>query len=282
VVLAGAFAGLASASPSTDTTNVKFTGLNPTKTVLSAKSIAANASLPVIVAGGSTTVPTGTTTVRLQVTVKGSKAGTLTFYPTGNPGGSSGYFLAWTAGGSASGQILENVGQKDEVTFGNTSSGAAIVTAVITGYSSGVTAADVSPAGAQLGQVLMADGLANGVNWESITSNVISGDGGTAGQVLTNTGTGSAWQDVHNLPNYQWIRSTPDNLPANSEAFGTVTCPLGTDVLSGGAQAPFSGLGVDINSSYPLPDLSGWAVMMNNSTATARTFQVYAVCATVS
>ena len=42
--------------------------------------------------------PTNATTVRLTVTAKGTKGGTLSFYPAGNPAGASGDTLDYPVG----------------------------------------------------------------------------------------------------------------------------------------------------------------------------------------
>ena len=249
---AGLTAASATPSPHVTTTGVQFVALNPPVTVLNNKAIALNKSFSVIVIGGKTTVPTNATTVQLSVTAGGTAAGIVNIFPAGNPSGGSGQFMQWAAGSSQTQTIVENVGTRDELTFAD-NTGAAKVTAVITGYSTQVADGDISPAD------------------------------GTAGQVLTNTGTGVEWQSVgHFLGAYQWVGSDPIANPPGTQTRGTVTCPAGTSVLSGGAVGSDGVPGQEINSSSPQPDLSGWIVDMDNTTATAHQFQVYAVCADVT
>jgi hypothetical protein len=157
--------GVAGATPTTSTTDVTFVPVTPTHVLFSGKSIAANKSFSAVVIGGATTAPTNATTVQVKVSAKGAAGGVLNFYPAGNVGGGSGQFLSYPSGnGTVSETIEENVGLKDELTFANTGSGSATVTATLLGYSTQVTAGDMSPTG------------------------------GTAGQVLTNTGVGAVWQ----------------------------------------------------------------------------------------
>jgi hypothetical protein len=131
--------------------------------VLSA-TFAANKTDSVVVIGSSTTVPSDATTVQLNVAAKGTKGGVIAVYPAGNPAGGSGQSLAYAAGSVlASTTVEENAGQAGELTFANSGVASATVTASVTGYSTQVTAGDI-----------------NGV-------------GGTAGQALTNTGSGAAW-----------------------------------------------------------------------------------------
>jgi hypothetical protein len=133
--------------------------------VLNNALVLAHGSISPAVIGGGTTVPTDATTVRMTVSVKGSAPGNLTIYPAGNPSGGSGDTVAWaSAFKTGTGQAIEHVGASNEVTFINNSSQPVSITVTITGYSTQVTAKD------------------------------ISGAGGTDGQVLTNTGAGTQWQ----------------------------------------------------------------------------------------
>jgi hypothetical protein len=157
--------GITGAVATSGTTNVAITPLNPTKTITSAHSITAGTTYAFVAAGGSSTVPSNARVVRLAVTVKGTKAGTLSFYPAGDPGSASPTTLSWAAGGSNAGNVNVNVGQLDKVTLTHTSAAAATVGVQITGFSTQVTSA------------------------------AINGSGGTAGQVLTNNGDGTtAWK----------------------------------------------------------------------------------------
>jgi hypothetical protein len=112
----------------------------------------------------------------VKVSAKGAAGGVLNFYPAGNVGGGSGQFLSYPSGnGTVSETIEENVGLKNELTFANVGSGSVSVTATLLGYSTQVTAGDMSPTG------------------------------GTAGQVLTNTGTGAEWQTHTHAYSYSLV-----------------------------------------------------------------------------
>jgi len=77
--------------------------------------------------------------------------------------------------------------------------------------------------------------------------------------------------------------------PARTQSSGSVQCPPGTQVFSGGANGSGRGLGHQvINSSYPTKSGSGasaaygWTARMNNYTHHADlSFTVYAVCGSV-
>jgi hypothetical protein len=202
---AGGGVAVAIAAPqlhAASTTDVPFVPMNPPFKLFTNKSFAANAKFSAVVIGGSTRVPTNATTVELDVTATGSTAGSMTFYPAGFPGGASGESLSWSAGGSDTETIEENVGTANELTFANGST-AATATATIIGYSTKVTDGDIAPA----------DGI--------------------AGEVLTNTGGGAAWQD---LPTRTVYTSTqPGAVAINSSTYtniDTVTVPAGTYVVS--------------------------------------------------
>lgn len=161
---AGLLAGVSGASsPSVD---VSFTPLTPPKKVLSNASIGANSTRLVTVSGGSTTVPTNATTLEIMIAVRGTKAGTLSFYPAGDPGGSTGQTVSWPAGGNNTATITIDVGQKNQIAIKNTSLGSAVTTATITGYSTEVEVDDISGIGGTAGQVLTNDG-AGGVTWQA-------------------------------------------------------------------------------------------------------------------
>lgn len=69
------------------------------------------------------------------------------------------------------------------------------------------------------------------------------------------------------------------SLPNNTDEGGTVTCPQGTVVLSGGAYIASFSVKAGINSSYPENDRT-WTADANNFSGASTTFNVYAVCAT--
>lgn len=117
-----------------------------------------------IAIGGATTVPTNATAVKMSVTVKSTAAGVLIVYPTGDqtaPGSQNVFYGA----GTTNVKIQGTVGVKDEITFHNGSLASATVTVTDVGYSTQLTATNIAP------------------------------DGGSPGQVLTNTGGGTAWSN---------------------------------------------------------------------------------------
>ncbi len=155
----------AGAAPTTDTTAVAFVSV-PAKKVMSANSIAPGATESVIVIGGTTTVPSNATTVRLDVTVKGTAAGTITLFPTGNEAGGAGHTVSWVAGATVTETEAENVGMSNKVSVKNSSTKAAVVTLTITGYSTQVTAGDINGSGGSNGEVLTNNG-SGGVEWRT-------------------------------------------------------------------------------------------------------------------
>jgi hypothetical protein len=71
-----------------------------------------------------------------------------------------------------------------------------------------------------------------------------------------------------------------------SDTPGSVVCPTGTAAISGGFTT--SGRGVAINESQPTfangatKPATGWNGFIDNFTATARTFTVWAICTPVT
>lgn len=173
--VAVALVASAGAAPTTDTTAVAFVPV-PAKQLWGANSISPGKAESVTVIGGTTTVPSNATTVRLEVTVKGTAAGTLRFYPAGNEAGGAGHTLAWAAGGTATGTTAENVGLQNKVTVFNDSTKAASVTVKVTGYSTQVTAGDINGSGGSAGQVLTNNG-AGGATWASQPENAYRSTG---------------------------------------------------------------------------------------------------------
>jgi len=195
---------MAGAAPTTSTTNVTFINLTIPHKVLSAATIAANKTSSPVVAGGTTTVPTNATTVQLTVSAKGAAGGVLNFYPTGNVSGGSGQSLSYPSGSvTASTTIQENIGQSDELTFANSSTGSAIVTATITGYSTQVTAG------------------------------TINGTGGSPGQVLTNNGATASWGPPGGAA---YSATGSGSLPSGYTLIASVSVPAGSYQVSYNAQ----------------------------------------------
>ncbi|MGN6721434.1 MAG: hypothetical protein ACTHJM_02345 [Marmoricola sp.] len=200
LLVVGMVAGVAGAS-GYGTADVTMVPLSPAYklTSLTGSSIAAGKTLSLTVAGAPTPVPDDATTVQLTVSVVNSNGGQLNIYPAGNPSAPNGY-VPWSGGVKATDSVNVNVGTKNQITIANNSFGTATVTVTETGYSVQVNAADIS--GAQ----------------------------GTAGQVLTNTGTGASWQDAGG-PGFQTSFFGP-NGPITANDFnpallGTYTPPPG-------------------------------------------------------
>ena len=208
VLAVGMLAGVAGASGST--TNVTFVPLSPAKLLLSNTSIASHKSTSPVVIGAATTVPADATTVELTVSAKGATGGTLNFYPALNVAGGSGQTLTYPSGSVlVSTTIQENVGQSGELTFYNGGSGTAVVTAKIIGYSTQVTAGDI-----------------NGV-------------GGSAGQVLTNTGSGAYWAPAGGSAYASTNFNSAINLGTSLSwvTVASITVPAGLYLVSGSAVA---------------------------------------------
>jgi hypothetical protein len=195
----GAMLGVAGAAPTTSTTAVAFVPLTVPHKVLSATIGAHKSSSPVVI-GAATTVPADATTVQLTVTAKGLVGGALGFYPAGNVGGGSGQSLTYPPGSVlVDTTIEENAGQSGEVTIANNGSGSVTVAVTVIGYSTQVTAGDI-----------------NGV-------------GGTAGQVLTNTGTRADWETIGRVyASGGWRSAILDLPPGPTSTLQTVTVPAGT------------------------------------------------------
>jgi hypothetical protein len=79
-------------------------------------------------------------------------------------------------------------------------------------------------------------------------------------------------------PNYEVTVSGPFTEPNDSQASGSASCESGWTVVGGGVATPGTegGLGVDVNSSYPIS--AGWAAFVNNTSGTSATFVVQAIC----
>lgn len=136
------------------------------KAIQTSTSIAANKSVTPVVSGGSTTVPTDATRVQLSVAItKELGAGSLVLSPYLNPTG-VGATVLFAANTATNATVLVGVGSANKITILNSSAGSLTVTVKIVGYSTDVYASDINSAG------------------------------GTAGQVLTNSGTGAAWTSV--------------------------------------------------------------------------------------
>jgi hypothetical protein len=193
---AGLAATSALASPQPQAvTNVTMIPLTTAHKVANV-TIAANKTYSTQVSGANTTVPANATTVQLTVTAHGAAGGTLDFYPAGNPSGGSGQMVFYPAGNVLSSAIVEEkIGEASKLTIVNNSSGSAVVTATLNGYSTQVTYADVNGVGGSPGDVLTNTGA--GAQWT--TPNFAPGpaNAGSTGDLLTKTATGSQWTTPH-------------------------------------------------------------------------------------
>jgi hypothetical protein len=199
-VAAGMLGGVSGAS--SPTTNVKYTAVTNYK-VLSNAYIGANAIRNAVVIGGATPVPTNATTVMLKVTAKGSKAGTLSFYPTGNPGGGGGQTLSWAAGQTVTAEIEQDAGENESLTFKNTSAAAVTVTATLIAFSTEVASGDISGVGGSRDEVLVNDGN-GGAEWKIPGHAWIWNDAPSAGYPLGST---YAQVAVVTLPSGRYVYS---------------------------------------------------------------------------
>ena len=87
---------------------------------------------------------------------------------------------------------------------------------------------------------------------------------------------------VPGISNYQIIQSAPVTVPATTQGTGTATCPAQTKVISGGVIVTGGGVMSNVSSSYPQATLNQWNAGVNNNSADAISFNVLAICATVS
>jgi len=182
---AATVAVIASAAVATtpgSTTDVAYIAVN--HRVLNNTYVAAHGATSPVVIGGSTTVPTDATAVRLSVTVKGSAAGSLLIYPAGNLDGASGDTVSWTVAKSGAGIVSENVGTANEVTFVNTTGRPINITATLIGYSAQVSAGDISGQGGSAGQVLTNDG-GGGASWQTPAPATVYDDGPASSSIPT-------------------------------------------------------------------------------------------------
>jgi hypothetical protein len=83
-------------------------------------------------------------------------------------------------------------------------------------------------------------------------------------------------------PDYAVVYASFDN-PAGEQSIGSVACPF---AASGKRMVPFGGggyggsssLGQNLNTTIPVKTTRSWRVDMNNASASAASFKVYAVC----
>jgi hypothetical protein len=84
------------------------------------------------------------------------------------------------------------------------------------------------------------------------------------------------------ISNYTVASSSPFANPNGAQDVGNANCPSGENALGGGAFGTAVATGQYITTSEPANSGTSWLVAMSNTTGSAQTFTVYAVCATVS
>ena len=80
------------------------------------------------------------------------------------------------------------------------------------------------------------------------------------------------------LSRYRRVTSAAFTDSANSQVSGSVACPSGTKVISGGAIISSTSVAENLNSSIPTSDGRSWEVSVNNTSGVDGSFVVYAVC----
>jgi hypothetical protein len=182
-----------------------YVTVSPAHRILSG-TVGAGATLSEVAVGGSTTVPTNATAVQMTVTAKDTKAGSVQIFPAGDPTAGGATSVTFAAGTTATATVNETVGASSKISFKNTAAATVTVTATITGYSTQLTAANIAP------------------------------DGGSSGQVLTNTGTGASWQ---NLPQTKAFAQSQTELSGgvllsntSPTSVATVVVPAGSYVVT--------------------------------------------------
>jgi hypothetical protein len=174
----------------------------PPRTIASDITVPSYAGVQLVAAGGSTAVPTGATRVVLSVSLSGATSnGKVGAYPTGSPSLGSGTLLSYAAGDTVAATFTERVGLWNKVTFVNHGTGAISATVKVVGYSTDVRASDISPYD------------------------------GAAGQVLTNTGSGAAWQFAGHAYGIANAFTTPA-LTTSATTVASVTVPSGSYVVT--------------------------------------------------
>jgi hypothetical protein len=83
-------------------------------------------------------------------------------------------------------------------------------------------------------------------------------------------------------PDYAVVMAGFDN-PAGAQTIGSVACPFAASgkrmvPFGGGAYGGSSSLGQNLNTTIPVKSTRSWRADMNNASANAASFKVYAVC----
>jgi hypothetical protein len=78
---------------------------------------------------------------------------------------------------------------------------------------------------------------------------------------------------------YQVVGVNDLQAPAHIQAFGGADCPTGTVVLGGGAILDTNDLEVNLSTTVPFADGSGWGNEVSNDTGLQTSFKAFAICA---
>jgi hypothetical protein len=145
----------------------------------------------------------------------------------------------------------QSPGLASKVSFKNNGTATATVTVTITGYSTQTTASNVSGSGGTAGQVLTDTG--NGAAWQNLPpadAAHFSGAGGAAGQVLTNTGSGATWSPATRA--YGTANNFTSNALSNSayHTVASVTVPAGAYHVTFNATLSGSSASQDYTGCY--------------------------------
>jgi hypothetical protein len=246
----------ASSPPATD---VPMVALAASHQVTGGTTIGALKSVSFTVAGAPTPVPDDATTVQLYISITGSAGGLLEVYPAGNNTEGTRQVFGWLGGHNHQFAHLNvNVGTKNEVTFYNSSTGSATVSVNETAYSTYVSPFYISPTGGNPGDVLTNTG--GTTRWQQVSADNFSPNGGNPGDVLTNTGAGTAWQTPASpgVPTAYVGRHTASvDLAVTNQVYAVVSTPT----LPAGSYAVTATLVVQANGDQVECAIAGYQVL---------------------
>jgi hypothetical protein len=212
-----------------------YVSITPVK-IASNTSVAKGTTLAKVAIGGTTTVPTNATAVRLSVTARSTVAGALEIFPAGDPmaAGATTIAMATTA---TTQTVTETVGVKDEIAFVNTTAGTATLTASITGYSTQLTASNVAGDGGVAGQVLTNNG-SGGASWGAGGVTVNTGSGLTGGGSIALGGSRTLGVDSSQVQSRITGGCSGDSAIASVNQSGSVNCQAtGVKTIAGAVSA---------------------------------------------
>lgn len=232
VVLACAMVtGVAAASAPGNPADVSYIYIGTPHKLLTNTSIAKGATNSQVVVGATTTIPSDATSVQMNVSIKSTVAGTLSVYPTDYPSSATADVISFPAGNVVITRFTrQSPGLSGKVSFTNNGTATATVSVTLTGYSTQTAASSISGSGGSAGQVLTNTG--SGASWQTLPAQNaanFSGIGGAIGQVLTNTSSGVQWQ----TPRVDTVLVLPPN-PITAQ---TATITIGTFFKDNAASA---------------------------------------------